>query len=37
VLHHAEPRHLERALDLAERLTVSLEKTVEDRPAGRVG
>jgi hypothetical protein len=36
VLHHAEARHLERALDLAERSTVSLEEAVEDRPPGRI-
>src|SRR5262249_13526792 len=36
VLHHAEAGHVERALDLPERLAVPLEETVEDRAPGWV-
>jgi hypothetical protein len=37
VLHDTEPRHRERALDLAEALARTLEERVEDRPTCWVG
>ncbi len=36
VLHHAEPGHVEAALQFAQALPVPLEQAVEDLPPGRV-
>ena len=37
VLHHAEPRHGEAPLELAQRLAVPAEELVEEAPPGRIG